>query len=654
MSLSLFARKALMCWCVGLATPAVLAQGNYAPNGGQYAIAGVVPGDQVHPQLSLSTNGGFLVWEDNTTDGYGLGVSAVRLDSSFSATFAPFRVNANGTNDQERPVVAVLKSGGAAFAWQSGKQAAQHIYARFISPANTWVTGDVLVNTATNRSQIAPAIATLANSNVVIIYSSFNQVGTNSLQDVYAQILSPTGVKVGSEFLVNQFSAFNQRSASVAALHGGGFVVTWVSEQQRSGSVDAVNPEYLYSVTNRPSVDIFARLFSANGTAAGAEFMVNADYEICSSPQVAGGTDGGFMIVWAQKTAAIPAYGSDIRARPYSATGVAGNIVVANSYLYGDQYIPQVSALGTDYYVAWTSLAQDGSREGIYAQILRSTGARVGSELLVNSTTVGQQMHPCVASDGNGRFLAVWTSFVGGLGSFDLFAQRWVNVAQPLLAMDPPFLTVPFVIARVGTNDVYQPQLQVSWPFLAGIAVDHYEVYVDGSPVPAVNLTTNLWLMTAADGLTASSTHSFQVAYVAADGRRSPLSAATSGTTWSGYNWGGIPFEWMSRYYGGYNMQAWPAPTARLGPDGPTLLQVFLTGADPLNSSTWLRTAIVRTPQGYFLTWNPQPGLIYQVQTSPSLANWANLGAPRFAAGASDSVYIGGNNMAYYRVLRLR
>jgi hypothetical protein len=333
---------------------------------------------------------------------------------------------------------------------------------------------------------------------------------------------------------------------------------------------------------------------------------------------------------------------------------VAGNIVTVNSYLFGDQFVPQISALGTDYFVTWSSLAQDGSREGVYSQILRSSGMRVGSEVRVNSTTVGQQMHPCVASDGDGRFLTAWTSFIGGAASFDLFAQRYVNVAQPLLAMDPPYVTVPFVTARIGTNDVYQPQLQVSWPFLAGMAVDHYEVYVDGSPVPRASVTTNIWLMTAADGLTANSTHTFQVAYVAADGRRSPLSGATNGRTWGGYSWGGIPFEWMSQYYGGFDVLRWPAPNAQVAPGGPTLLQVFLTGANPLESTTWLRTAIVRTPEGHFLVWNPQPGLIYQVQTSLNLGSWGNLGAPRFAVGNSDSIYIGGNNMAYYRVLRLR
>jgi hypothetical protein len=160
--------------------------------------------------------------------------------------------------------------------------------------------------------------------------------------------------------------------------------------------------------------------------------------------------------------------------------------------------------------------------------------------------------------------------------------------------------------------------------------------------------------MTAANGLEANSTNSFQVDYVTTSGRRSPLSPAATGITWSGYSWDSIPFEWMAQYYGGRNnMSHWPSGYALVAPDGPTLVQAFLTGADPTNPATWLRTAINNTTQGYFLSWNPQPGLTYQVQTSPNLTEWQNLGSPRFAVGTMDSLYMGLSNAGYYRVMWL-
>ena len=235
MCLSLFARNAVVCGCLAIAAPVVLRgqTNSYTTNGVEYAIAGSLPGDQLRPALALNTAGGYLVWEDNITDGNGLGISALRLDGNFSGVLSPFRVNSIGAGDQECPQVSLLNGGGAVFVWQGGLQGFQHIYARFLSAAGTWTGNDVLVNTFTGNSQVNPAVATLTNSNVVVAWASFNEVSASSMQDVYAQLLSPGGQKVGGEFLVNTFTAFNQRTPAVAALSGGGFVVVWVSEQER-------------------------------------------------------------------------------------------------------------------------------------------------------------------------------------------------------------------------------------------------------------------------------------------------------------------------------------------------------------------------------------------------------------------------------------
>ena len=648
MSLSRFASRAAACLLVVGGVPGlVFGQGNYTTNGSEYAIAGTLPSDQTQPGLALSTNGGLLVWQDNTTDGDGLGISALRLDSGFSASLASFRVNATGAGDQENPRASLLANGGAAVVWQGGPLSFQHIYARFLSASNTWLTaGDVPVNSAMDCYQLAPAVATLANGNVIVVYASLNQAGSNSLQDVYGQLFSPAGEKIGGEFLINQFTAFNQRSASVAALANGGFVVTWVSEQQRRAVSESVNPVPVGS-SPLPSVDIYARLYSAAGAPVAGEFLVNTSTNVCANPQVAAGSDGGFMVVWGERNLLIRQYGWDIYARPYSSAGAGGSVLTVNTFLYGDQFAPQISALGTDYLVVWTSLAQDGSREGVFGQFLHADGSAIGGEFRINHTTISQQMHPTVAADGYGRFLVTWTSFGGGAGSFDLYAQRYVNVAQPLLPMNAPFVFVPFTVV----SNVYQPQLVVSWPVQEGLPLDHYEVYVDGAQTPAVSLTTNVWVL---GGLTANSGHSFRVAYVTPDQRHSPLSPAASATTWMGYSWyGAIPFEWMSASFG-YDTSKWPLPNSPVAPGGPTLLQVFLTGASPLVGSSWLRTDLVNSPQGYFLTWNPRPGRIYQVQTSANLATWTNFGSPRFAAGSVDSLYVGISSTAYYRVLLLR
>ena len=550
--------------------------------------------------------------------------------------------------------MALLKNGGAVFVWQGGKESYQHIFARFLTPASTFLTATDLVVSAfgnNNNFQVNPAVAVLNNSNVVVVWSSFNQAGSNTLQDVYAKILSPAGITVSNQFLVNQFTKFNQRTPAVAALKGGGFVVAWVSEQQRTVApvLGTNSTYYTASTTIVPSVDIYARLYRSNGAAVGNEFLADVGSNPCANPSVAAASDGGFMVAWSGRDMAVITNGWDVYARPFSSTGTGGAAVRLNANLYGNQYAPRLSAIGLDYLAVWTSLRQDGSREGVYGQFVHSDSSLVGGEFRVNTSTVSQQMQPVVASDGVGQFVVVWTSYIGSPDSFDLFAQRYVNVSSLLQPMSAPFVYAPFTLS----NGVYQPQLQVSLSPLLGISVSNYEVYMDGSALPTAVVTGNQWTMTAAKGLAAGSTHSFTVDYVTVDGRTSPLSPAASGTTWNGLNWSGIPYEWMTQFYGS-DIAQWPAVAADSDGDGMSTLQEFMSGTIPTNPASVLQVQLAKTAQGMFLNWPTQPGLTYQVQVTTNMKTWNNLGAPRYAAGYSDSIYCGGGSTGYYRVTLLR
>ena len=123
MSFSLSARKKLaVCWLWMVAIPSVvLSQGSFVGSGGEYSIVGRLPGDQVHPQLSFTTNGGYIVWEDFWIDGKGLGVGAMRLKNDLTPSGVAFRVDSLVAGDQENAHVSMLNDGGAAFAWQGGK-----------------------------------------------------------------------------------------------------------------------------------------------------------------------------------------------------------------------------------------------------------------------------------------------------------------------------------------------------------------------------------------------------------------------------------------------------------------------------------------------------------------------------------------------------
>ena len=676
-----FARKIALCCGLVVGIPGVVSgqtANYYTTHGTEYAI-GLLPGDQVWPDVAVTPSGGFVIWQDNITDGGGWGIKATRLDSTLSAvpSWTDQRVSVQGTNDQENARVALLKNGGAVFVWQGGQKGFQHIYAQFLSSTNTFLTTtDVMVSTFTNNFQINPTVATLTNGNVIVVWSSFDQAGPNSLQDVYGQILSPTGQKIGVEFLVNQCTAYNQRSPVVAALKNGGFVVAWVSEQERQPATltDTTNSAAVFMATTTPSVDIYARLYNGSGVAQGTnEFLVNTDSNPCANPSVAAGSDGSFMVAWSEKDMVVTDNSWDIYARSFSSAGVGGTAVRVNTHTYGDQYAPRISSIGTDYLIVWTSLGQDGSREGVFGQFVRTDMSPTGGEFCVNTTTLGPQMQPAVASDGAGQFLVVWTSFTFGPTSMDLFVQRYANVSAILQPMAAPFVYAPFTLITnaLNTNGVYQPQLVVSWPPVQGLSISTYEVYVDGAVTPMAIVTTNVWTMTAANRLTTSSSNFFQVDYVTTDGRTSPISPSAGGMTWSGYNWKGIPFEWMTQYYGS-DVSQWPANVnTPLVSGGPTLYQIFLSGGNPLDSTTWLRMQISQTPQGltmnlsgvtqaqmYLNIYGLQQGRIYQLQWTTDFVTWSPYPQyEQFVAtelNTARSIPLTSGSVGYYRILLLR
>lgn len=650
MSLPISARKktALVACLASLAVP-LQAQEGFGRVGGEYAIAGAIPGDQTRAQVAVGANGGYVVWQDNFTDGAGLGIGARKLDGSLSATLSSFRVNEQADGDQENAQVALTKDGGAIFVWQGGVNGASGIFARILSAKGTFVTGDIRVNTFSNGQQTRPAVATLNDGSVVIIWSSRDQDG--SMEGVYGQRLSAAGSKLGAEFRVNVSSQLNQRNPSVSSLSGGGFVVVWVSEKEK-GATFTAGPNGVGAETASGAVlhdvGIYASIYGATGQVVKPEFRLDKGGKLCGTPVVSAGGNGGFTVAWGV-LATLPAQ-AGVNVSPESwdvyvgafnqsgeSTGLAARV---NTYTYGDQVFPQIATLGSRQLVVWTSMGQDGSFEGVYGRLLNTADASVaGPEQQINTVTRGPQVYPSVAADGGNRFVTVWSGFVGAVEGYDLFAQRH-GVEDLLTVPDHPYVSA-----------LSQSKLSVTWPELAGYSGVRYDLYIDSAATPVV-VEGNSYV---AGQLLAGSTHSFRIAYRLADGRSSTPSEPVTGTTWGeDESFDGLPDSWQAKYWGA-NRSNWPGANVDSDGDGATNIQEFLAGTNPVDTSSVLRIELVGSPQGPRLQWNTEPGSLYQVQITSDLVSWTNLTGLRFAAGVNDSIAATGeSSLGYYRVLRQR
>ncbi|HOW66371.1 MAG TPA: fibronectin type III domain-containing protein [Candidatus Paceibacterota bacterium] len=609
-------------------------QSAYSAMGGEYLLTDHMVGDQVLSSLALGSRGGVAVWQDNGIDGHGSGIGAQLFNASVARVYSPFRVNSITKDEQENPQAAPLRNGGTVFVWQGGKTGFQKIYARVLSATNTFLQTEFAVS-GFSGNQTDPRVAVLKDGTVVVVWASFGQDG--SLHGVFGQRLDANGKKLGTEFQVAQTSALNQRNPALTALANGGFAVAWISESPKG--VDTRNVA-LYGV------DVYVRLFDAQGKAITPETKINTQRVICANPAIASTEDGAIAIAWGAKldriendNAAI-SNGWDIVTRTLDANGSPmTSEVVLNAYLLGDQYVPQLASYGNDIFAVWTSMGQDGSWEGVFGRFLKSSGELDGIEFQVNRTIVSRQMQPSIASDGSGRFLIAWSAFTEGVNSFELVGIRY-GAAE--LTPKPSVLFV---------SALSQSRLSVNWPEMAGLPVDHYELYVDSSATPI--LTTNNQYTVAQ--LVPGSTHSFQLAYQLTDGRKSPMSDPITGTTWGeDLNADGLPDDWQSAYWGN-DPASWPAPTADSDGDGVTNQKEFLAGTQPTDASSVLRIDLMESDSTLQLIWNTQPGLVYQVQVSTNVNTWENLGQARLAVGSSDSLSVDGSQgLNYYRVVRLR
>lgn len=620
-------------------------------------------GEQTFPQISLTANGGYIVWQDNDLDGQGLGIGAQRLDSMAAAVGGPFPVNQQVGGDQTKPSVAVLSNGNALFAWQSGKTGFPYVYARVLGNDGQFLTNDVRLGgvsrvttdrkitylrawqnnrlvrkaftfrTTINKARLQDqnAATTSVADGGVVVYSGIKRDVTNRTQltrqvlyvrgrpytntvpqtvrtrldwmrEIYFQRLSASGQKLGPEVLVNQFHPFNQRDPAVATLSDGTFVVVWVSEEQF---------RHLFGGANY--VVIKGRQYSSSGNPLGDEFRIDGtEAAICASPAIRASAGGGFTVVWNQVDRS-RTNSWDIYGRTFGPGGAATSSPFRiNTHTYGDQIQPDISRSGANELVVWTSLGQDGSREGVYGRLLAS-GIPAGGEFRVNTTTRAGQIHPAVAAYGSDHFVAVWASFTGLASGYDLMGQRFVAV-QPPPAPAPPSIT-----------PASPESLLVAWPEVADASLENYELFVDGAINP-VTVSSNNWV---AGGFAPSSTHSFRLAYWL-DGRgRSALSEPASGTTLSTND----------------------ATFVKSG----NSIEAASLGSNPAADLGAPQLKIALTEKGVTLRWSTQTGGVYQVQMSTNLSSWQNVGTPQAASGLADYKTVeAASGPRFYRVLRTR
>lgn len=195
---------------------------------------------------------------------------------------------------------------------------------------------------------------------------------------IRARRFDSEGVPLRSELVLNTHTSTRQISPAVATTPSNGFIITW------TGHLNDGN-----------GWGIAARLFDENGEATSPEFVVNTHTtEDQASSSIAVANDGRFLVVW------------------------------------------------QSYDIDQPERTQDGADSGVFGQLFDAAGARLGTELQVNTYTTYDQALPSVAATTAGDFVVIWSSgYVDYYGleqlgpdgdQFGAFARRFDRDASPL------------------------------------------------------------------------------------------------------------------------------------------------------------------------------------------------------------------------------
>lgn len=370
-----------------------------------------VSGSQDSAAVARDADGDFVVvWAGNGTQLLqtdSAGVFFQRYDRNGAAQGAETRVNTTTTGVQRNPAVAMDASGSFVVAWEScdGAGAACDIVLQRFASDGAAAGGETTVNATTADEQTLPAVARAAGGAYVVAWQSLNQDGSG--QGIYAQRFDADGTAAGSEFIVNETTAFSQVNPAVAIDLAGNFVIAW-SSGDGSGQLNGV----------------FARQFAADGT-PGSEFRANVD---TAGDQIGAAVsmsaDGAFAIAWQGPDAD----GIGIFMRRYDSGGapLAGGDEPVNATTTGDQEMPSIALdAGGDIVVAWAGV--DADFGGIYFQRFDASGAAQGAETPANVTTTGDQLLPAVAADADGDAVVAWQSDGQDGANYGIYLNRFAG-----------------------------------------------------------------------------------------------------------------------------------------------------------------------------------------------------------------------------------
>ncbi|MCW8849614.1 MAG: hypothetical protein OQJ81_06495, partial [Melioribacteraceae bacterium] len=308
-------------------------------------------------------------------------------------------INSFQNNDQTAPIITVIDSmNNIAIVWVSANQvdssSESDIFLRMFDKDLTPLSEEIIVNDITNGLQEKVQIASNKRGDYVVVWSSFEKDSSESFFDIKAKLFNQNG-SVTDELLVNTFLANSQTSPQVDMNDNGDFIVVWESWYQDDSDRG-----------------IYAQYFNNDGSKRGNEFLVNTSTEFSQcKPAVSFFDDNKYIIVWESWDESEKGYNLFSKIYDENSNLIKDEFLV-NSYKDNYQWYSDVTTYPDNSFdIVWCSWEQDGNDGGIYLRSFNKDYNPVSDEILVNSSTKYYQWLPRISKLSNNIKAVIWSSW---------------------------------------------------------------------------------------------------------------------------------------------------------------------------------------------------------------------------------------------------
>ena len=352
--------------------------------------------------------------------------SPIREEALGQATFAPtgpeFALDDTTSATQQGVALARLADGTTLVIWNdiTAGSAAGQIHGRFLDANGQPIGAEITLTNGAPVHFYDFEIAALDDGGFVLTWTTGLTTVDGSGQAIMAQMFDADGTPRAGAFQVNTQWWLNQQWPDVAALPGGGFVVTWMDQ---AGDYLSAGDPY--------GSGIRAQIYAADGTPVGGEIAVNST-TLGSTfyPTVATLDSGAFVITW---TGFHPSDSVQlqIRAQVYSATGVELSTELSmNSDATVRQQHSDVAALSDGgFVVIWAQRDTDTGVESIRGQEFDAGLNPVGTEFVVQEIAGPIGVRPEVSAIMEGGVVVSWSQ--GALGDEEVYVRAFHDWDEP-------------------------------------------------------------------------------------------------------------------------------------------------------------------------------------------------------------------------------